>query len=85
MCILTYILTLFLLVVKKSCSAAMARAAVAFRREPSAFTWLRRGFTETVTAKGRLRPNLHRLDVTWQMSGAGVRCDFSNEKSWGKN
>ena len=54
--------------------AAMARAAAVALREPSAFTWLRRGFTETVTAKGRLRPNLHRLDVTWQSSG--VRLDF---------
>lgn len=33
------------------------------RREPSAFTWLRRNLTETVTPRGRLRPNLHRLDV----------------------
>lgn len=30
---------------------------------PSAFTWLRRGLTETVTPKGRLRQNLHRLEV----------------------
>lgn len=29
---------------------------------PSAFTWLRRGLTETVTPKGRLRQNLHRLE-----------------------
>lgn len=41
---------------------------VAMRREPSAFTWLRRNLTETVTPRGRLRPNLHRLDVTWRMS-----------------
>ena len=27
----------------------------------SAFTWLGRGLTQTVTAQGRLRPNLHRL------------------------
>ena len=29
----------------------------------SAFTWLGRHLTDTVTAAGRLRPNLHRLDV----------------------
>eukprot|EP00438_Fugacium_kawagutii_P031327 Skav215351 [mRNA] locus=scaffold1391:432493:439235:- [translate_table: standard] len=30
---------------------------------PSAFTWLRRGLTETVTPQGRLRQNLHRLEA----------------------
>ena len=29
----------------------------------SAFTWLGRRLTDTVTPAGRLRPNLHRLDV----------------------
>ncbi len=46
---------------------------LAMRREPSAFTWLRRNLTETVTAKGRLRPNLHRLDVTLE------KCRFSKK------
>mmetsp|Transcript_44714 Transcript_44714/g.104174 ORF Transcript_44714/g.104174 Transcript_44714/m.104174 type:complete len:362 (-) Transcript_44714:76-1161(-) len=44
-----------------------------FNRTASAFTWLGQGLTQTVTSKGRLRPNLHALQEEDWIIFAGSR------------